>query len=265
MSYRFLLVAFLLCLTAGPAFAGPPLLTDDPDTPGDKHWEINTAFTLDKRNSSTTMETPILDLNYGVGDNIQLKYEVPMLVRHEQGIGTQGGLGNSLVGVKWRFLDEDKFGINMSSYPQLEFNPPTTSADRGLVDRGANLLLPVEASKKFGPVREEPDNEEKPHPMMDAAFLSGPASAMLLRGRGLSRSSSRSFFFLLGFLGFLGLLMFLVLLDRLSFFLLHFASGRSGRSSSRSRSFLGEHETSEGDGDNCGYEGGENFFHFGTS
>ncbi len=152
MSYRFCLAVFFLCVTVGSAFAGPPLLTDDPDTPGDKHWEINTAFTLDKRNSSATMETPLLDINYGVGDNIQLKYEVPMLVRHESGAGTQGGLGNSLVGVKWRFLDEDKYGVNVSTYPQLEFNPPTTSADRGLVDRGTNLLLPVEVSKKFGPV-----------------------------------------------------------------------------------------------------------------
>ena len=151
MSLRFCFCAFLVLIVAGPAFAGPPLLTDDPDTPGDKHWEINIAFTIDKLQSEATFETPLLDLNYGVGNNIQLKYEVPLLIQHEQGIGTQSGLGNSLVGVKWRFLDEEKIGVNMSTYPQFEFNPPTSSADRGLVEKGTNLLLPVEVSKKFGP------------------------------------------------------------------------------------------------------------------
>ena len=151
MGLCFFYCVFLVLIAVGPAYAGPPLLTDDPDTPGDKHWEINVAFTLDKRQSEATFETPLLDLNYGVGDNIQLKYEVPVLIQHEQGIGTQGGLGNSLVGIKWRFLNEEKYGVNMSTYPQLEFNPPTSSADRGLVDKGTNLLLPMELSKKFGP------------------------------------------------------------------------------------------------------------------
>ena len=151
MSLRFCLCFFLLLLIAGPVFAGPPLITDDPDTPGDKHWEINVAFVLDKTATDAALETPLLDLNYGVGDNIQLKCEVPLLIQHEKGIGTQGGMGNSLVGVKWRFIDEGKFGANMSTYPQLELNPPTSSTDRGLVDKGKNLLLPVEVSKKFGP------------------------------------------------------------------------------------------------------------------
>jgi hypothetical protein len=153
MTYRVFISAFLVVLlTVVPTFAGPPLLTDDPDTPGDKHWEINVAFTLEKLRTESTYETPLIDLNYGVGENIQLKYEVPWLIFQEQGSGTKSGLGNSLVGVKWRFLDEEKSGVNMSVYPQFEFNPPTSSARRGLVDEGTSLLLPVEVSKKFGPV-----------------------------------------------------------------------------------------------------------------
>jgi hypothetical protein len=152
MSSRFCITVFLVLLTAGPAFAGPPLLTDDTGTPGDKHWEINVAFTIDKRHSESTYEAPVLDLNYGIGDNIQIKYEVPWLIRHEQETGTKSGLGNSVFGVKWRFLDQERYGVNMSVYPQFEFNPPTSSADRGLVDEGTNLLLPIQVSRKFGPV-----------------------------------------------------------------------------------------------------------------
>ncbi len=135
-----------------PAFASPPLLTDDPDTPGDKRWEINVALTLDKLLTESTYEAPNLDLNYGVGDNIQIKYEIPWLILHEQGIGTQSGLGNSNFGVKWRFLDEEQHGVNMSTYPQIEFNSLTSSVNRGLAEDNTNLLLPVEVSKKIGPV-----------------------------------------------------------------------------------------------------------------
>lgn len=152
MMYRFIFSIFLVFVTVGPVFAGPPLLTDDTGTPGDKHWEINVAVTIDKRHTEATYEAPILDFNYGLGDNIQLKYEVPWLVRHEDGAGTNGGVGNSVFGVKWRFLDQERDGVNMSVYPQFEVNPPTSSADRGLVDEGTNLLLPVQVSKKFGPV-----------------------------------------------------------------------------------------------------------------
>ncbi len=152
MLHRSLFAVFLILLSTGPAHAGPPLQTDDTGTPGDKHWEINIGYSLDKRHANTTHETPTLDLNYGVGENIQLNYGVPWLVLHENGNGTKSGLGNSTVGVKWRFLDEKRNGVAMSVYPQFEFNNPTTSADRGIVDEGTNLLLPVQVSKKFGPV-----------------------------------------------------------------------------------------------------------------
>jgi len=142
----------LLLISTGPALAGPPLLTDDTGTPGDKHWEINIAYTLDKRHTVATHETPVLDFNYGLGDNIQLKYEVPWLVLHENGGGTKSGLGNSIAGVKWRFLDDKRDGVAMSVYPQFDFNNPTTSADRGIEEEGTDLRLPLEASKRFGPL-----------------------------------------------------------------------------------------------------------------
>src|SRR5271169_6228007 len=152
MRYRFSLFVIYFLLTVGSASAGPPLLTDDPDTPGDKHWVINVAFILNKYQTESTYEAPNLDLNYGLGNNIQIKYEVPRLILREQGIGTQTGLGNSNFGVKWRFLDEEEYEVNMSTYPQFEFNPMTSVVNRGLVEKGMSLLLPVEVSKKMGSV-----------------------------------------------------------------------------------------------------------------
>jgi hypothetical protein len=42
--------------------------------------------------------------------------------------------------------------MDMSVYPQVEFSNPTSSVRRGLVERGANVLLPIQAAKTLGPV-----------------------------------------------------------------------------------------------------------------
>lgn len=144
-------LVFLAISHSVGAQGGPPLLTDDPDTPGNRHWEINTAYTLERVRDEKSKNLPRIDVNYGLGDQIQLKYEVAwMSLDQGDAAGTRSGLSNSLMGVKWRFLDEEKTGFNMSIYPQLEFNNPTASVDRGLADKGPNRLLPIEASKSFG-------------------------------------------------------------------------------------------------------------------
>jgi len=134
------------------AQGGPPLLTDDPGTPGDGQWEINVAFTLEEVQGERLFEAPLLDLNYGYGDRIQLKFEIPWLILDEDGRPTKSGLGNSLFGVKWRFRDEDEDGVSISIYPQFEFNNPTSSDERGLVEEGMELLLPVQLEKSLGPI-----------------------------------------------------------------------------------------------------------------
>ncbi len=146
-----LLVGFWLVASAW-AFAqgGPPLLTDDPGTPGNHNWEINLGFTFDHRPDSTQYEVPQLDINYGYGERIQLKYQVPWIMLSEDGSGRRDGLGNSLFGVKWRFFDDEKRGLELSTYPQLELNNPNRSVQRNLVDRGARFLLPIEVVKKVG-------------------------------------------------------------------------------------------------------------------
>lgn len=146
-------VAFLSVLFLFPSTArsqgGPPLLTDDPGTPGDGVWEVNLAFTVEKRRSVREFEAPVLDLNYGIGERIQLKFEVPWIFLEEDG-STRNGLGNSLVGLKWRFLDQDRHEIDLSVYPQFEFNSLTSSAERGLVEEGMEFFLPFELQRDLG-------------------------------------------------------------------------------------------------------------------
>lgn len=143
-----------LALMAGRAHAqgGPPLITDDPGTPGAGRWEINLGFTIEKSRSETFFEAPILDINYGLGERIQFKYEVPWLILDEEGGGARSGLGDSQIGVKYRFLDEERHGVSMSIYPQLSFNNPTSSDERGLVDPGTEFALPLQIARRAGPV-----------------------------------------------------------------------------------------------------------------
>src|SRR6204780_4312670 len=81
---------------------GPPFITDDPGTPGNKHWEINFGWIADHNPGNAYYETPDIDMNYGWGDRIQLKYELPMAVATGPDNTTRAGLGESLFGIKWR-------------------------------------------------------------------------------------------------------------------------------------------------------------------
>jgi len=147
-----ILLRAIICIfsTAAVAQGGPPLLTDDPGTPGSGNWEINLGYTLDRTADVHTYAAPVLDMNYGLGPRIQLNYQLPYLLVSDQGQPLQSGLGNSQVAVKWRFFQGKNW--DLSTYPRLEFNNATDSVRRGLADQGPNFLLPLEVTRKIGPV-----------------------------------------------------------------------------------------------------------------
>jgi hypothetical protein len=132
---------------------GPPLLTDDPGTPGNRNWEINIASMMGFNRGERAVQAPLLDINYGLGDRIQLKYQIAYLWDSDGGAQYRGAVGNSLFGVKWRFYQEDREGgWNVSTYPQVDINNPDDSYARRLVPFGPRFLLPVEVSRTLGPV-----------------------------------------------------------------------------------------------------------------
>jgi hypothetical protein len=143
-------ISLACVLWAANVQGGPPLLTDDPDTPGPNHWEINIAFTSEHEDHQWELGTPLLDMNYGVGDHIQLKYQVPLTLYVPKEGGLDVGMGNSLAGVKWRFIDQTNSSwLEVSTYPQVEFIYPSSSVRRVLADDGDNLLLPIEVEHQF--------------------------------------------------------------------------------------------------------------------
>lgn len=146
-------LAFILGSTPSLwAMGSPPLNTDDPDTPGDRHWEINVGLSTERRPGERASELPLIDLNYGVGDRVQLKFEVPYLHLSEEGGSSESAVGNSEFGVKWRFYDAGEKGPAVSVYPQLEFNTPGSSAERlGLAERGSAFKVPFQFQQDVGP------------------------------------------------------------------------------------------------------------------
>ena len=155
----------LLAITIAPPLAraqgGPPFITDDPGTPGNHHWEINFGWTADHNPGNAYYETPDIDMNYGWGDRIQLKYELPMAVYTNPNNTTGAGLGESLLGIKWRPYEHHKAGeepsdenmdFSIGTYPQASINNPTSAVRRGLVENGPQYYLPMEMTAKLGPV-----------------------------------------------------------------------------------------------------------------
>lgn len=144
-----LAILFLLTSAAARAQGGPPFRTDDPDTPGNKHWEINVAFTESRFGYGVVYELPHLDLNYGYGSNVQLKLEGPLTIFNGPG-ENYASLGYTNWGVKWRYQEENKIRPALSIYPQLLFLGNAGLARLGVLDPGTDFLFPAEAMKTFG-------------------------------------------------------------------------------------------------------------------
>jgi hypothetical protein len=156
-----LLVTALAGAMTARAQGGPPFITDDPGTPGNKHWEINFGWIADHNPGQSYYELPDIDMNYGWGDRIQLKYELPLAAATDQDNTTHAGLGESLLGIKLRPYEHHRAGepksdenmdFSIGTYPQASINNPTSAVRRGIVENGPQYYLPVEFTAKWGPI-----------------------------------------------------------------------------------------------------------------
>jgi hypothetical protein len=155
---RFIVIVFALCaagaLVCWPrgasAQGGPPYLTNDPGTPGNANWEINIASMQTVVRGEAEYQVPQLDINFGLGDRIQLTYEIPYVVDTSAHGPHQSGWSNALPGVKWRFFDQGEGGWQISTFPQIETGASTVARLKGIAGNGPRFLLPVEVAKREG-------------------------------------------------------------------------------------------------------------------
>jgi hypothetical protein len=143
------------------AQGGPPFITDDPAPPGNRHWEINLGWIANHNPGQSYYEIPDVDMNYGWGNHIQLKWEQPLAAGANANNSTGVGLGESLLGIKFRAYQhyipgkektDDNVNFSIGTYPQVSLNTPAGSAQRGIVEPGPQYYLPIEVTAQVGPV-----------------------------------------------------------------------------------------------------------------
>jgi len=141
-------LAALLHTPPARAQGGPPFFTTDPGTPGNGNWELNVGTMATRTAGTTAYQLPLLDVNYGLGDRIQLSAQVPYVLQTSSGAPQQEGWGNALVGAKWRFIDQG--GWELATFPQVQTAGSALAQRNGIAIDGPRLLLPLEVATRVG-------------------------------------------------------------------------------------------------------------------
>jgi hypothetical protein len=136
-----------LCIGLGgpAALAGPPYVTDDPETTPTGHFEIYAFGGGTMTRGGHEGETGI-DFNYGGAEDLQLTAVLPLAYETPSHHGTRAGIGNIELAAKYLFLHEDDVGWDVSVFPRLFL--PSLSAHVG--DKHVSFLLPLWVGRDFG-------------------------------------------------------------------------------------------------------------------
>ncbi len=168
------------------AQSSPPLLTNDPGTPGPGNWEINILTSLERSDVNDEWQIPLFDFNYGVGDRCQLTASTPFVVHHEKGTEARRGFDGIEMGVKYRFLESrGTIWSNFSLFPTVFFS--------FVEEKSTKLSLPLEWHHEWSHfgltaevghiwVNSEPDGWEGG---VAAALLLDPVSLLIEGHTGL--------------------------------------------------------------------------------
>jgi hypothetical protein len=137
-------------LSATSAFAGPPFRTDDPEPVDYRHWEVY-GFSQSTRISGDLSGTLFgVEVNYGAAPDLQLHVVVPLAFDDPSGGKWQTGIGDTELGLKYRFVQEDDEGWRpmIGIFPLVEVS--TGDAGRGLGAGHTREFLPVWVQKSWG-------------------------------------------------------------------------------------------------------------------
>jgi len=149
--------AFVLAVLASgavllpcPAHAGPPFLTDDPEPVDYQHYEFYTFTTGTGVAGDTSGVGPAWEFNYGIIPNGQFHIIAPVAFDAPAGGSTQFGYGDTELGFKYRFIQEDKNGSTpmVGVFPLIEL--PTGDQAEGLGAGHVRAFFPVWVQKDLG-------------------------------------------------------------------------------------------------------------------
>ena len=138
-------IVALVVLMPTAAFCGPPYISDDPEPTDYEHFEIY-AFSQGTVSHDGDSGAAGIDFNYGATPDVQLTAVPPVSFEDSPNGGTQSGVGNVELAMKYRFLHQSDVGWDIAVFPRL-FLP---SASSNLGEQHFSLLLPVWLEKDFG-------------------------------------------------------------------------------------------------------------------
>lgn len=132
------------------AIAGPPFRTDDPEPVDYRHWEFYAFSSGTHKSGDTSGVGPAVEFNYGLIPNGQLHVVAPAAFDRPAGGPALFGYGDTEIGFKYRFIDEEKDGARpqVGTFPLVEL--PTGNQNKGLGVGHARAFLPLWVQKSFG-------------------------------------------------------------------------------------------------------------------
>lgn len=145
---RYVVAALMIPGLAGTAHAGPPFVTDDPEPVDYQHWEFYVASLDTKLGGDWSGTAPHFEINYGVVPDVQLHVIVPLAYDVPPAGSAHYGLGDIELGVKFRFLQETNYLLQVATFPLLEV--PTGSIGDNLGNGHWQAFIPVWLQKSWG-------------------------------------------------------------------------------------------------------------------
>jgi hypothetical protein len=140
----------LAALLPTAATAGPPFRTDDPEPVDYQHYEFYTFTTGTHVSGDTSGVGPAWEFNYGLIPDGQFHIVAPLAFDSPTGGPPQFGYGDTELGFKYRFIQEDDKGSRpmVGVFPLVEL--PTGDQGSGLGAGHTRVYLPVWLQKSFG-------------------------------------------------------------------------------------------------------------------
>jgi len=138
--------SIFLAVSLEPAFAGPPFITDDPQTVDLGHWEFYVSSQMDFTHNDVDITAPQIEVNYGAAQDVQLHIITPLgYVKTEA--GKAYGYKDTEAGVKIRLINTED-GLMVGIFPIAEF--PTGVKSNQLGNGKTQLYLPAWIQKSWG-------------------------------------------------------------------------------------------------------------------
>jgi hypothetical protein len=146
-----MLAAMLLMIGSGPALAGPPFQTDDPEPVDLGHYEFYVFSGSSGSSDETDPTGPAFEFNWGALPNAQLHLVAAFggVLPSSGAAPSSYGLLDTELGVKYRFVTQTASRPEIGVFPMIEL--PTGSSARGLGVGRSWYKLPIWIQKDAGP------------------------------------------------------------------------------------------------------------------